>query len=124
MVGRVFGEELSGDAWDAVRAIRERIVGNRGAVLDADIIPTEFHDLLSFASLLSTGEGPLAEDFWNALSPGARATFMLRMSDVRADKMQEWARQAPRGAERSAIFRLAEVYKVFRRLESGERYGR
>jgi hypothetical protein len=113
MAGRVYAGELVGPGWDAVRARRQQIIGNRGETLDATVVPAEYHDLLPFASLLSTGEEPLAEDFWIALSPEDRQQFMSKLSPERADKIQEWARNAGRSTERWAFFYLAENYRSF-----------
>jgi hypothetical protein len=114
---RRYGDEL-GSEWDAVRELRQGAIGNRGEVLDAAIVPKEFHDLLPFASLLATGEEPLAEDFWAALPPEARATFLRVMSAHRVEQLQAWARQAARTTDRWAMFYLAEHYKTFVKLSA------
>jgi len=103
MSARNYGDSLAGKSWDAVRAVRRQVIGNTGELLDASVVPEEFHDLLPFASLLSSGEEPLSEDFWSALDSDARNVFVSRLDRARAARVQEWARRRARSAPARAL---------------------
>ena len=121
MSARNYGDSLAGKSWDAVRAVRRQVIGNTGELLDASVVPEEFHDLLPFASLLSSGEEPLSEDFWSALDSDARNVFVSRLDRARAARVQEWASGLSHRTERWSFFYVCETYRVFLRMASTPR---
>ena len=72
----LFADELQGPTWDRVRAIRRRLFDDSGQPLHPEVIPEVFHDLMPYASLLTTGEEATLLEFFDALDGPTRDAVM------------------------------------------------
>jgi hypothetical protein len=110
----VQGDLLVGDGWDAVRAHRERLKGERGLALDQRRIPKDLRHLLPYASLLATGEDGLQAEFWKLLPPQERKRFCAVMEESdRVERIREVTQDVPYSAEMAQLAYLADTYSAF-----------
>jgi hypothetical protein len=72
MVARRFADELTGPAWDRVRAVRRHVLGDDGLMLSDGAVPEALRHLLPYASLLSTGEEATLMAFGEAMGDEQR----------------------------------------------------
>jgi len=91
MTTRVFADDLTGPAWDRVRAIRKRLYGRdeRGVALDDQKVPETFQHLLPLASLLTTGEEGALLDFWEALDAPEQRVVLSAVEPL-ANKLRDF----------------------------------
>jgi hypothetical protein len=102
MTARVFADELEGVAWDRVRAVRKGLYGGdrRGVALTPELVPSVFHHLLPYASLLTTGEEGAFLDFWDVLDAPQRDALLKAITPL-VGKLRDFGLDGPEALEAS-----------------------
>ncbi|OJY16011.1 MAG: hypothetical protein BGO98_25535 [Myxococcales bacterium 68-20] len=108
----LFADELQGPTWDRVRAIRRRLFDDSGQPLHPEVIPEVFHDLMPYASLLTTGEEATLLEFFDALDGPTRDAVMSAVEPLvdqlrayglgGAEGLQEYVQRPPEPPARAA----------------------
>ena len=117
---KVFADELQGPAWARVRAIRKENYGNSGEPLDSEVVPEGFHHLMPYASLLTTGEEPALEEFFDALDGSTRDALMSALEPL-VEQLRAYGLDGPEALQgRELMPPEAPLYSGFSAQELSE----